>query len=45
MKMQNMKKSETTEQIALFQWAEREKAIIPELALMYHVPYFIQDKE
>lgn len=38
MKMQNMKKSETTEQIALFQWAEREKAIIPELALMYHVP-------
>lgn len=38
MKMQNMKKSETTEQIILFQWAERETGIIPELALMYHVP-------
>lgn len=38
MKMQNMKKSETTEQIALFQWAERETAIVPALALMYHVP-------
>lgn len=36
--MQNMKKSETTEQITLFQWAERETAIVPALALMYHVP-------
>lgn len=38
MKMQNMKKSETTEQIILFQWAERTKDIIPALALIYHVP-------
>ena len=38
MKMQNMKRSETTEQITLFQWAERTKSILPELALMYHVP-------
>ena len=33
-----MKKSETTEQIELFQWAERVKDIVPALALMYHVP-------
>lgn len=38
MRKQNMKKSETTEQIMLFQWAEREKGIVPALALMYHVP-------
>lgn len=38
MKMQNMKRSETTEQIALFNWAKRTESILPELALMYHVP-------
>lgn len=38
MKMQNMKRSETTEQITLFRWAERTQSILPELALMYHVP-------
>lgn len=38
MRMQNMKRSETTEQITLFNWAERTKSILPELALMYHVP-------
>lgn len=38
MKMQNMKRSETTEQITLFNWAERTKSVLPELELMYHVP-------
>lgn len=38
MYMQNMKKSETTEQISLFQWAKRIEGIVPALALMYHVP-------
>lgn len=33
-----MKRSETTEQIALFNWAKRTESILPELALMYHVP-------
>lgn len=37
MSMQNMKRSETTEQIALFNWAKRTESILPELALMYHV--------
>lgn len=38
MSMQNMKRSEITEQIALFNWAKRTERILPELALMYHVP-------
>lgn len=38
MSMQNMKRSETTEQIALFNWAKRTESILPELALMYHAP-------
>ena len=38
MSIQNMKRSETTEQIALFNWAKRTESILPELALMYHVP-------
>ena len=38
MKMQNMKRSETTEQITLFQWARNTESILPELALLYHVP-------
>lgn len=38
MKLQNMKKSELTEQIKLFNWAESIKTYVPELNLMYHVP-------
>ena len=38
MSIAKMKRSETTEQISLFAWAERNKEIIPELGLMYHVP-------
>ena len=38
MSIQNMKRSETTEQIALFNWAKRTESILPELALMYHAP-------
>lgn len=34
----NMKRSETTEQINLFTWAQRNEAFVPELALMFHVP-------
>lgn len=33
MSIQNMKRSETTEQIALFNWAKRTESILPELAL------------
>lgn len=38
MNLANMKRSETTEQINLFNWAKRNESILPELALMYHVP-------
>jgi hypothetical protein len=38
MKMQNMKRSETTEQMQLFAWAKRTESILPELKLLYHVP-------
>lgn len=38
MKLQNMKRSELTEQIKLFNWAESVKDFVPELKLMYHVP-------
>lgn len=38
MRLQNMKASETTEQIKLFTWARQQAEYIPELALMYHVP-------
>lgn len=38
MKLQNMKKSELTEQIKLFNWAESVKDFVPELKMMYHVP-------
>lgn len=38
MKLQNMKRGETTEQIALFNWAMRSTHVLPCLALMYHVP-------
>ena len=33
-----MKKSETTEQMEIFLWADRLSKWIPELKLMYHVP-------
>ena len=33
-----MKRSETTEQINLFNWAKRTESILQELALLYHVP-------
>lgn len=38
MKMQNMKRGETTEQISLFNWAENNKHALPCLSLMYHIP-------
>lgn len=38
MKLQNMKRGETTEQIKLFNWAKSYEDIIPELKLLYHVP-------
>lgn len=38
MKMQDMKKSETTEQINLFVWARDNVHALPCLSLMYHVP-------
>lgn len=38
MNLQNMKKSETTEQIILFNWTKTIEHILPELKLMYHVP-------
>ena len=38
MKLQNMKRGETTEQIALFNWAMRSTHVLPCLSLMYHVP-------
>ena len=38
MNIANMKRSETTEQINLFNWARRNEAFVPELKLMYHVP-------
>ena len=38
MRMQNMKKGETTEQMALFVWAGNNMHVLPCLSLMYHVP-------
>lgn len=38
MRLTNMRRSETTEQINLFNWAKRYEEFIPELKLMYHVP-------
>ena len=38
MNLANMKRSETTEQINLFNWAKRSESVLPELTLMYHVP-------
>jgi len=38
MRLQNMRASETTEQIKLFNWAKSRESIIPELGLLYHIP-------
>lgn len=38
MGMRNMRQSETTEQIKLFDWARRNEQYIPELKLLYHIP-------
>lgn len=38
MRMQNMKKGENTEQMALFVWAGNNAHVLPCLSLMYHVP-------
>lgn len=38
MKIQNMKRGETTEQITLFNWAKNNESNFPCLKLMYHVP-------
>ena len=38
MRLQNMRASETTEQIKLFNWAKTREDIIPELRLLYHIP-------
>ncbi len=38
MRMQSMKRSETTEQIALFNWARANETLFPELKNMFHVP-------
>lgn len=38
MNVSRMKRSETTEQINLIQWAKRIEYFVPELKLLYHVP-------
>ncbi len=38
MKLSNMKRSETTEQILLFCWAKSCEYVLPCLSLLYHVP-------
>lgn len=38
MNLANMKRSETTEQINLFNWARSIESFVPELKLMYHIP-------
>lgn len=37
-KLQNMKNSEITEQIKLFNWARSIREFIPELKLLHHIP-------
>ena len=37
-KLQNMKNSEITEQIKLFNWARSVREFIPELKLLHHIP-------
>lgn len=36
--LQNMKNSEITEQIKLFNWARRVSEFVPELRLLHHIP-------
>ena len=38
MNYNNMQKSETTEQIGLFNWAKMNEQYIPELKLLHHIP-------
>ena len=38
MSMANMTRSETTEQMGLFRWANNHVHVLPELRWMYHVP-------
>lgn len=38
MNFNNMKNSETTEQIKLFNWARQNEKYIPELKLLHHIP-------
>lgn len=38
MNLANRRKSETTEQIALINWARANEEYIPELKLLYHIP-------
>lgn len=38
MNLANMKRSETTEQIRLFNWAAAHEEYIPELKLLHHIP-------
>ena len=38
MSMANMKRSETTEQMGLFRWANNHVHVLTELRWMYHVP-------
>lgn len=38
MNLANMKRSETTEQIRLMNWARMNETFIPELRLLYHIP-------
>ena len=37
-KLQNMKNSEITEQIKLFNWARSVREFVPELKLLHHIP-------
>ena len=38
MRLSSMKKSETTEQIRLMEWARANEEYIPELRLLHHIP-------
>ena len=38
MNLANMKRSETTEQIGLINWARANEEYVPELQLLHHIP-------
>lgn len=38
MNLANMKRSETTEQIGLINWARANEEYVPELRLLHHIP-------